>query len=137
MKNILKFVIVLFACYNAYGQQLVQTISDVYKLKENKDQFINKPLKDLLKEIKPPIKTAHVFNDDYPLFIFKFTTIEQQRKDEGSISDRISLFVYVKNPIPWNWSGRAKGSELNWTVDDKLKFSDFIVTNISIVYPKD
>ncbi|AWK04315.1 hypothetical protein HYN56_08725 [Flavobacterium crocinum] len=138
MKNIIKFFVVsyLLLINDANSQQMVQNINDVYKLKENKTLFIDRPLKDLLKEIRPEIKTAHVFNEDYFVFIFKFTTIEQQRQDQGSFLERVALFVYVKDSIPWGWKEKPKGTELNWTSDDVQKFGNFIVTNVSVVYPK-
>ncbi|MBZ4036838.1 hypothetical protein K6T82_18860 [Flavobacterium sp. 17A] len=115
---------------------MVENINELYKLKNNEQLFINRPLKNLLQEIKPQIKTAHVFNEDYFFFIFKFSTIEQQKTDQGSILDRVALFVYVKDFIPWGWEERPKGDELNWTANDSEKFGNFIVTNVSIVYPK-
>lgn len=136
MKTILKISITLFflSYHNIYSQQLVQNISDVYKLEESKHQFINIPLKDLLEEIKPEIKTATVFNSETSfLFCFRFTTLEQQRKREGNISDRVSLFVYVKEFIPWNWAEKPKGSELNWTPNDAKKYADFIIVGIGVI----
>jgi len=49
---------ILFSLHNCFSQQLVQTVSDAKKILEHKEQFKNKPLKELLKEIKPPIKRA-------------------------------------------------------------------------------
>jgi hypothetical protein len=37
---------------------MVQTTADLYKLKTNEQQFVDKPLKFLLNQIKPEIKTA-------------------------------------------------------------------------------
>ena len=60
MKNTLKIIAILFLLmnYSCKAQQLVQTTKDVYQLKMNNQQFINKPLRELLKEIKPQIKAA-------------------------------------------------------------------------------
>lgn len=139
MKNTLTFFAILcFLLQNkSYSQQLVQSINDIYRLEDNKELFVNKQLKVLLKEIKPEIKTAHVFNNENaPLLLFRFTTIEQQRKKEESIPNRFSLLVYVKQSIPWNWAGRPKGKELDWTKDDANKFGDLIVSDIEIVQKK-
>lgn len=136
MNNILKTSAVLYFVLqcNIYSQPLVQNITDIHRLKENEDLFINQPLKKILNEIKPDIKTATVFNSEMSFLIcFRFTTLEQQKKREGNISDRVSLFVYVKDPILWNWNERTKGKELDRTVNDVLKYSDIIVRNISIV----
>ena len=49
MKNIFKtFVTLLFLInYSYQAQQMVQNTKDIYKLKANEQQFINKPLKNL------------------------------------------------------------------------------------------
>ncbi|KIA99189.1 hypothetical protein OA93_06040 [Flavobacterium sp. KMS] len=136
MKNILKiFVIVCFLLQNnSYAQQFISSTSQVYRLEQNEELFINKPLKDLLKEIKPEIKTAVVFNSENSfVFVFSFATLEQQRKNEGAIEDRVSLIVQVKEFIPWNWDERTKGTELNWTTNDANKFADYIVVRIGVV----
>ncbi|KIA99186.1 hypothetical protein OA93_06025 [Flavobacterium sp. KMS] len=136
MKDILKiFVIVgFFIQNNSYAQQLVQNTSQVYLLKDNEELFINKPLKDLLKEIKPEIKTAAVFNNEASsLFGFRFTTLAQQRKNEGAIEDRVTLLVFVREFVLWNREERPKGAELNWTPNDAQKFADFIVLDIEVV----
>ena len=48
-------ICVLSSCFS---QQLVKKQADARLIVEQKDRFINKPLKDLLKEIKPEIKYA-------------------------------------------------------------------------------
>ncbi|KIA99182.1 hypothetical protein OA93_06005 [Flavobacterium sp. KMS] len=132
-KNLMFFVILLF-CNSSIAQQLVHNTRQVYLLEQNKERFINKPLKDLLKEIKPEIKTATVFNNETSsLFGFKFTTLAQQRKNKEAIVDRVTLLFFVKEYILWNWDERAKGAELNWTPNDAQKFADYIVTHIAVV----
>lgn len=134
MKTIVKLFLILFVLQNGYSQQLVQNINDVYRIKEYETIFLNKPLKDLLKEIKPEIKTANVFNEeDISIFLFKFTTLDQQRKREGNLSDRITLVVNVKGFAYWNYLEKPKGNEIHWDPNDVTKFGDFIITRISIV----
>jgi hypothetical protein len=114
MKKSLTFFAILLFYNSSIAQQLVQNTSQVYLLKDNEELFINKPLKNLLKEIKPEIKTAHVFNDENSSFFgFRFTTLAQQRKNEGAIVDRVTL--------------------LKWTPNDAQKFADYIVTHIAVV----
>jgi hypothetical protein len=62
MKIIIKTfaILVLFISSSCKAQQMAQTITDVYKLKSNEQQFINKPLKKLLDQIKPEIKMANL-----------------------------------------------------------------------------
>ena len=124
----------LFVAHIGYSQQLVQNINDIHKLKENEAAFINKPLKDLLKEIKPKIETVVVFNDETAsIFLFNFTTLEQQRKGEGNLADRLTLFVQVKESIPWQWEERPKGGELNWTRNDEEKCAKATVEKIEVL----
>ena len=76
MKNTIKTFAILFLLinYSCKAQQLVQTPNDAYKLKTNEQQFLNKPLKNLLKEIKPEIKFV-LGTVDYPsYFSFRFIT---------------------------------------------------------------
>jgi hypothetical protein len=135
MKKKLKFLalLTLFVSYSCKSQQMVQTTKDVYKLKTNQQQFINKPLKNLIKEVKPEIKTAVGINDNPFYFSFRFTTLQQQQKNDGSYEDRVSLYVYVKEPIDWKWEQRPKGNELEWTKEDAEKYGNLIVIRIKVI----
>lgn len=118
---------------NSFAQQLVQNINDISRLKDNEATFINKPLKDLLKEIKPEIKIAFPSNDP-PSFDFRFLTADQLRKNEGTTVENVALFVDVKDFVDWNWENRPKGKEPNWTKDDAEKYGNLIIVGIEIVY---
>lgn len=136
MKNTLKiFALLIFISSYSCKAQLVQTTEDMYKLKENEQQFINKPLKDLLKEIKPEIKTANGINDNPFFFSFRFRTLEQQKKDEGSNEDSVALYVYVKEAFDWKWEERPKGKEMIWTKKDAQKYQNLIVVRIKVINP--
>lgn len=113
---------------------MVQTTKDVYLLKANEQQFINKPLKDLLNEIKPKIRTGSASNEGgNQYFSFKFRTMEQGKKNEGNWEDRVSLYVYVKEPIDWKWEKRPKGNELLWTKEDAEKYGNLTVVRIKVI----
>ncbi|AYN05056.1 hypothetical protein [Flavobacterium sp. 140616W15] len=135
MKNIIKTFAILFLLlsYSCKAQQMVQNTKDVSKLKTDEQQFINKPLKNLLKEIKPEIKTADATNDNPYYFSFKFRTLEQRKKNEGSKEDAVSLFVYVKTPIDWKYEERPKGKELMWTKEDVEKYGNLTVVAIKVI----
>lgn len=137
MKNALKIFALLFILLNnsCKAQQMVQTTKDAYKLKINEQQFINKPLKDLLKELKPEIKAAYAINDNPFFFSFRFRTPEQQKKNEGNWEDRVSLYVYVKDPIDWQYEKRPNGKEMVWTKEDAEKYSNLIVIRIKVISP--
>jgi hypothetical protein len=135
MKNVIRILVILLVTIttSCKAQQMVQTTADVYKLQLNEQQFINKPLKILLKEIKPQIKTADATNDNPYYFSFKFRTLEQRRNNEGSIQDKVSLYVYVNNPIDWKYEQRPKGRELDWTSSEIEKYGDLTVIRIKVI----
>ncbi|TCN60021.1 hypothetical protein D0809_08825 [Flavobacterium circumlabens] len=136
MKNTLKLVLLFSVIHcSCKAQQMVKTTKDVYLLKTNEQEFINKPLKKLLKEIKPEIKTANPTNDNPYYFSFKFRTLEQRLQNKGSKEDRVSLYVYVKTPIDWKYDERPKGKELVWTKEDPEKYGDLIVVRIKVIQP--
>ncbi|AWK04316.1 hypothetical protein HYN56_08730 [Flavobacterium crocinum] len=135
MKNLFKIIILcLLFCYSSYAQQLVENTKDMSLLKENEFLFVNKPLKDLLKEIRPEIKTVFVI-DRY--FCFNFRTLDEFKKDEGSIDDSVMLFVYVKDFIEWKWENRPKNTETVWSKEDVEKYGGLQVARIEIINGKD
>ncbi len=138
MKNIIRiFAIVLITITTSCkAQQMVQTTADLYKLKTNEQQFVNKPLKFLLNQIKPEIKTADATRDYPDYFAFRFTTLEQQKRDQGSEADRISLYVYVKELIDWKYEQRPKGRELDWTSSEIEKYGNLTVIRIKVIEKK-
>ena len=135
MKNILKFFAFLLILTNSSCKpQMVQTTKEAYLLKENEQQLIDKPLNDLLKEVKPEIKTGYATNEEgLQYFSFKFRTPEQWKKDEGSWDDRVSIYVYVKDPIDWQYEKRSIGKETVWTKEDAEKYGNLIVTRIKVI----
>jgi hypothetical protein len=137
MKNTLKIfaILIFFTSSSCKAQQMVQTPNDAHKLKINEQLFINKPLKDLLKELKPEIKAAYAINDNPYFFSFRFITPEQQKKNEGNYEDRVSLYVYVKDPINWQYEKRPNGKEMVWTKEDADKYGNLIVIRIKVISP--
>jgi len=135
MNNTLKIFALLFVLINASCKaQMVKTPKDVYLLKTNEQQFINKPLKNLLKELKPEIKNFHGNNEEgYQYFSFRFITIEQHQKNQGRWNDRVSLYVYVKDTIDWQYEKRPKGKETFWTEEDTEKYGNLIVARIKVI----
>ncbi|MBG6061034.1 hypothetical protein IWX83_000808 [Flavobacterium sp. CG_9.1] len=140
MDNIFNFFVVFllmnFACK---AQQMVESTEDVYLLKTNEQKFLNKPLKSLLKEIKPKIKSGYANNDNPFFFRFKFITHKQQKmhNSDASREDQVSLYVYVKDPIDWKWENRPKSIGLGWTKENAVKYGDLIVVRIKIIERKD
>ena len=62
MKYFLSTLLTICILTNCFSQQLVKKQADARLIIEQKVRFINKPLKDLLKEIKPEIKYAFGHN---------------------------------------------------------------------------
>jgi hypothetical protein len=111
---------------------MVQTPSDAYKLKTNEQQFINRPLKDLLKEIKPEIKLV-TGNVDYPSFFsFRFISREELRKKTES-ENTLGLYVYVKETLDWDFDKRPQGKEFEWSKEDLEKYGNLTVTRIKVI----
>lgn len=135
MKNILKTLAILFLLVNSNckAQQMVQTPNDTYKLKENEQQFLNKPLINLLKEIKPEIKTAFGNLATPSFFSFRFISPEELNHH---VSGRklIGLYVYVKEPInEWGQGKRPKEIEFVWRKEDIEKYGNFTVVRIKVI----
>jgi hypothetical protein len=141
MKKLLKIVVTLMLMinYSCAAQQLVQTTADVQKLKTNEQQFINKPLKLLLKEIKPEIKTAWVTKEEgYSYFSFRFRTISEQDKNIGSRDDKVALYVYVNSQVvDLDFEKRVKKQDNILTKIFIQKYENLIVQRIKVIYPKE
>ena len=119
MKTIIRIFAILLITIttSCKAQQMVQTTADVYKLKSNEQQFIGKPLKYLLSEIKPEIKIGVGNNEEgHQFFSFRFLSLDEiKQKVIGR--KLVSLYAYVKEPIDWNFNNRPKGKEHLWTKD--------------------
>ncbi|MCD0476178.1 hypothetical protein LPB87_17430 [Flavobacterium sp. EDS] len=134
MKNILKTfaIIFLLVTYSCKAQQMVQTPNDIYKLKTNEQLFLNKPLKNLLKEIKPEIKTAYGTLGYPSYFSFRFISPEEI-KHKPSDSSILGLYVYVKEDVEeWSHGARPKEKEFLWTKEDIEKYGNFTVIRIRV-----
>ncbi|MCD0465128.1 hypothetical protein [Flavobacterium sp. ENC] len=135
MKNILKIsaLIVLFINISCKAQQMVQTPNDVYKLKKNEQQFLNKPLKNLLKEIKPEIKMAYGSLDNPCYFAFRFISPKEIESKPAS-SNILGLYVYVKEIVDeWGLGKRPKEIEFTWTKEDLEKYGNCTVIRIKVL----
>lgn len=110
---------------------MVQTPNDVNKLQENEQQFINKPLKNLLKEIKPEIKLFRAEIDQHSYFSFYFISHnELLRLPTDSIP--LGFYVYIKESIDWDFAKRPKETQYVWTKEDLEKYGNLTVTRIKI-----
>ena len=129
------FLIVFVNCL--FSQQLVNTVNDLYKLNENKQNFMNKPLNELLKEIKPAIKMVYGQSEEntnlkHGYIRFKFVTRneDQSLKREGKMPP--TLLVYVKERFTWDLQTRQNGKEFLWTNEDLVKYGNLTVIDIRV-----
>lgn len=134
MKKIFKTLAILFLLVNnsCKAQQMVQTPNDAHKLKTNEQQFINKPLKTLLKEIKPEIKTAFGTLSNPSYFSFRFIDSEEIKRRPLE-NNSLGLYIYVKEPIDWDFDKRAKDKEYLWTKEDVEKYGNLTVIRIKVI----
>ena len=133
MKNIIKIIpallLLLIANTSCKAQQLVQTPNDVKKLKDNEQKFINKPLKNLLKEIKPEIKLFRAEIDQHSYFSFYFIShTEALKLPMDSIA--LGFYAYIKEPIEWDFDKRPKETQYVWTKEDLEEYGNLTVTRI-------
>lgn len=136
-KNILLLFILFIQFSNCFSQQLMETVNDLQKIKDNQSQFINKPLKDLLKEIKPPIKRVtgnpRKYNHEgMGYFVFNFE--DNKQKDSLSMENKIpaTMVVYVNEYFDWDLHSRPKGKETIWTSEDALKYENLTIVAFRI-----
>lgn len=134
MKNTFKTLAILFLLVysSCKAQQMVQTPNDAHKLKINEQQFLNKPLKYLLNEIKPQIKTAFGTLDFPSYFSFRFIDSEEIKR-RSLENNSLGLYVYVKEPIEWDFDKRTKGKEFLWTKEDVEKYGNLTVIRIRVI----
>ena len=127
----------LFMTFNCEAQQLMKnvTLEDAQKIKDNEQNFINKPLKTLFKEIKPTIKVV----SGYPGNLetaghFTFTFVEYKEHDELRKKQKfpLSIIVFVKEPFEWNTKERHD-KEILWNKEDEKKYGDLTILRIDIL----
>lgn len=138
MKFLTKIVIPIFftaITVSCYSQQMVQSQQDAKKLEINKEQFIGKPLKDLLKEIKPKIKTAlgAPGSSELPSFFnFYFTAKKDYDKYRAKNKFPLTIKVYVKGTFEWDKRGKTKDNWLDWTKQDEERYGDLIIADVKV-----
>jgi hypothetical protein len=135
-KILITFLITIFS-FNCYSQQLMKTIDDAYKIKENQEQFINKPLKVLLKEIKPPIKRvtaspSNNFQSSVGYFVFKFVDAKQNDSLRSKNKIPVTIVVYVKEYFDWDYHKRTKNKETVWTSADMRKYENLTIVGFRV-----
>lgn len=93
--------------------------------------FIDKPLKNLLKEIKPELKMVRTEIEQHSYFSFYFISHKEAlRLPMDSIP--LGFYVYIKEPFDWDADKRAKETQYEWTKDDLEEYGNLTVGRIKI-----
>lgn len=126
---IILFIVMALACRTPH---LMQTEFDGHLLKANESVYTDKPLKTLLKDIKPPIKMVWAFGERQAhgapsYFVFWFHNIEEitEWRKLGKMPPR--LRVYVKEPFEWHTESKTQPEQMKWTKRDLKKFGNLTV----------
>jgi hypothetical protein len=135
MKTVIRIfaIILITITTSCKAQQMVQVPNDAQKLKANEQQFINKPLKYLLNEIKPEIKTAYATRSYPDYFSFRFIDSEEFKSGRAVGQNHLGIYIYVKEPIDWDFNNRPKGNEYTWTKEDAEKYGNLTVIRIKVI----
>ncbi len=139
MRMLFKILLLSFVLIAATSckAQMIQTVNDAKKLEIGKDKFIGKPLKELLAQIKPPVKrmaaipggttsASHIF-----LYFLTDSSYHQYIDQTGKTPTRIDVQVAEGN-FEWNPVTKAKGHQYDWTKEDEKKYGNLTVVNIRV-----
>ena|ERR1035437_4765672 len=138
MKSIIKtaaFLFLLATTWSCNEQHMMRTLNDAQKLQTNKQLFIGKPLKKLLKEIKPEIKMVLVresWAEAIGVIIFKFVDREGYKKynKEGKVP--LGVNVMIKEKLEWDKSDKPLADREKWTKEDAKKYGDLTIVDIRV-----
>ena len=136
-KSLLAIYALVFSSFGCFSQELMENLNDAYKIKKHEGDFINKPLKILLREIKPPIKFVSGNSCNNCLertgyFTFRFESKKQLDTLKTKGITPVTIVVYVKEAFEWEIGQRPKGKETNWTANDVNKFGDLTITGLRV-----
>ncbi len=117
------------------AQQLVQTAKDIHVVCRKENEFLGRPLKALLQELKPAIKMVFAeggWAEQAPHFSFFFMPKQgfDSCRRQGSLPLRLT--VYVKDFFQWTYDNRGKEHYLAWTKDDEEKYGDLPIIAIRV-----
>lgn len=118
------------------GQKLMQKLEDAKKLQQQQEKFVNKPLKNLLAQISPEIKST--IGDVECINKKKMNTIIfyfEERKDflrrKQKSENPTRIMVYLINPESKIYPKLDKHTP--WSIEKTNIYGDFIVKRISVL----
>lgn len=133
MKCSYYFLWIIVLCFTvSCRSQLVLTVNDIQKLKENEARFINKPLRKLLREIKPHIRLA-IAQENRPdgmlnYILFRFVSADEYYKN-SSKRKFAGITVFVKENFEWDYARSAEGKSYDWSKSDEKKYGGLTVVD--------
>lgn len=138
MKLLISSLAIMFFSFNSCHAQVVETIADVPKLIDKQQQFVNKPLRILLDQIKPVILNAQGSPEEADenrtgTIIFYFVPKEeyQDRKKRGM--DPIRVIVTVARPEGVKEYYPPIDRTSGWNDSIAKKYENMIVLRINIL----
>lgn len=137
MKCFLIYLFSFFIFSNCFSQKLVKSLNDAYKIIQNENQFIGKPLRFFLNEIAPEIKMAYgdpSKNVNSKVGYFRFSFVDRKSNDSLRAAGKkpLSIVVYVKEYFDWDFKKRVKGEEMVWSEGDIRKYGDLTVVGFRV-----
>jgi len=115
---------------------MMRTVSDAQKLKTNEQLFIGKPLKTLLKEIKPEIKMVFVeskrADGALSYIVFRFVDRQTWQKEYGEGKTPLGIRVFIKEHFEWDKTDKSPAERLSWTKEDAKKYGDLTIVAIRV-----
>jgi hypothetical protein len=136
MRNSVTFFIFLVFSISCSAQKMVVKTTDAKKLEINETFFIGKPLKILLAEISPEIKTVSASPADNivnPSTIsFYFVSVEEYYNYRKLDKFPPSIKVYIRGDFDWDRRGLSKEDMLKWTKKDAEKYANLIVGAVRV-----
>ena len=133
------FAAFLFLITSCNTQRLVVKVNDAKKLETNKDNFIGKPLKKVLSEIKPKIKfvygnpentSAEAIGGTY--FTFYFVDKEEGKKRVSSRDTPTRITVQFQLEPTNNRRPLPKDGIKEWTNQETKEYGDMIIMSIRV-----
>jgi len=127
------FLLINSGCFS----QMMRNANESQKIFEHQEDFLNKPLKNLLKEIRPKIRRvmatpSHSSYSNRGYFIFNFVDSKQNDSLRRLKKIPVTIVVYVKEYFDWDFDKRLKGKETIWTKEDAEKYGNLTIVGFRV-----
>jgi hypothetical protein len=140
IKSKIHFLVAFLLAINSCNtQRLVLKVNDAKKLETNKDNYIGKPLKEVLSEIKPKIKFVYgnpentwagAIGGTYFTFYFADNEDGKKRISVNDIPTQITIRFQLEKQN--NKKTLPKEGLTIWTEKETKEYGDMIIQNIYV-----